>query len=949
MPTPLKREDEIDEAYNYNPSAARTLVDAEKQASDSPYANDPASATKSAGDVHDAESKTFSTWNTNFADSKGFNKQPNKSPLKVLKRGGPAGIIIGLLLGGSGMLSFFGGPGMLLVNIAEIMTNKFNHQLGSMSVRTTKILEAKIKNTTTGVCRPVKINCKFASFSNKEIANFEKAHIKVNVDTNASKTLMGRSKIASFEFNGKTINAKDFTKTVRGDPLFGSAVRDGYNPKFAGFADKVFNKVANKLRISKADPFSPDTKDDESRLKQIQDTTKSGSGGSNGNLVKEGDKIPGCEGSDCEYTKETADQHNKGIASAGAIEDAAAEVVDGAEKAGSRALSGITDVVKLGGAVDSACTTLGMMNAVGFAAKSIRAAQMARYAKVLFTTASMIKAGKANNPANISYLGDQITKVVKTGNSYSKSGTDSFGYRYPAYGDRGINTEASQFLAGGGLTGKFASVTATVNQIAGGGDPKRARATCKLNNNPFVQAGSFLAGIALWIIPGGQAIQVGKVVTQAAVGVALMAAQNILPAMLADIVAGVLVDDQTFGDKTLDIAASGGGYLMSSIAGGGGNMPLLPSQARAYQKLNQQVLADNATIDRATLSPFDATSPNTFLGSIYSASVPYISGLTSTSGIISSVIGISTSSFTHMLQPSASAAAEPEQYNECQDSDYVELGIATDPFCNIVRGIPTEYLGDDPNTINDRLVDDIDPVTGEPQSDDYNSFVADCIDRDTPLGYTGDDGTGDDGSKCIIKDQRTADFAVHYIDMRISETMENGLPKNSPSTQTGGSEVSSATPEICKTLAATDLGQIACKAYQYDNFGYKWGGGHGGTAAAFLAKFKSGGFTAGKDSILDCSGLVRMSIFEVTGKDVSGVSTSGYPSLSFFKEVPKEQAKAGDIMWKPGHVEIIVTNNTASKKFATFGAHTANTAFPKQIGPSSWSYADTQKVLRFVG
>jgi hypothetical protein len=116
-----------------------------------------------------------------------------------------------------------------------------------------------------------------------------------------------------------------------------------------------------------------------------------------------------------------------------------------------------------------------------------------------------------------------------------------------------------------------------------------------------------------------------------------------------------------------------------------------------------------------------------------------------------------------------------------------------------------------------------------------------------------------------------------------------------------------------------------------------------------MAKFTSGGFTPGKDAILDCSGLVRMSIFEATGKDIGGAGSDSYPNTKYFTEVPESEAKAGDIMWKPGHVEVIVSNNTSTKKFGTFGAHTSNTAFERQISPSSWSYADTVKVLRFTG
>ena len=156
----------------------------------------------------------------------------NNPKISSKKKKGPLVAILITLIGGGigvgGLLS----PSLLIVNLKEVLVNKFDTQLASMDLRTTKILSSKM-GTTKSVCGSViSVACKYSTLSEKQMANFEKAGIKVNYDKTG---ITGRPKPTSFEFEGKTIKASEFSSELASSTEFRSAIKKAYNPKFAGF------------------------------------------------------------------------------------------------------------------------------------------------------------------------------------------------------------------------------------------------------------------------------------------------------------------------------------------------------------------------------------------------------------------------------------------------------------------------------------------------------------------------------------------------------------------------------------------------------------------------------------------------------------------------------------------------------------------------------------------
>lgn len=724
---------------NSNNNNASNLQDAEENPnSDQPWVNN---FQKEREDLEAQRQKT---------------QRRSKAYFRLAKKKGPLTAIILTLVGGgigiSGLLS----PALLIVNLKEIMVNKFNNQLTSMDVRTTKILT---KKATTGICTStISISCKYSKMSTKQIANFEKAGITVELEG---------TKPTGFKFKGKTIPASEFSKTLGADIEFRSAVKVAYNPKFAGFSDSIWAKAAAKLGISRrAVDLGEKNATDEERLKNVQKDTKIAA--TEGDPPAVGSKKP--DGT--QYTKEDVDAFNKFKSDASAVGEsgvkAGTSIIDHIKGATATTgtiiegtVTGTVNAVGVVGLGTAACTVYNSVKAVGYAAKTVRALQLARYAMIFLNVADQIKAGDAKEE-DVSYLGKVLTTEVN-----GKSATDSYGYQYAAYGNGGtMSTSASQFLTGGGFTGELIGVTALIDSYV----PNKS--TCGVLTNPFVVLVSTVVGGALFLIPVVDGAVAWWDIAKAGGIALLMGASAFLPAMLKDIVAGVLVDKTTVGEAAGDAITSGASGMMGTVAATGGNAPLTPSQAVAYNDLSNNIAAQYSEEDALAYSPLDPTNSNTFMGKIVAQLVPYASKMSSLSGTLGSLMSLTTKSIASITS-TTTKATDTGIYTMCQDYDYKALGLATDPYCNVIYGIPTEALNTDPIAVSDALSNSgqIDKETGivVPNSN-YEKFIKNCINREVPLGSTGPEGQVPDGSECLFNDANK-NYYLYFIDQRV----ENGM------------------------------------------------------------------------------------------------------------------------------------------------------------------------------
>lgn len=787
---------ESDQTFRNTFGVDKGTQDAENFANDEKnHATGGTDQNKSLGDLEGDASPINSTFTgKNTKPGGGARASALKSIFtgSAMKKGGPAAVIIGLIVAifgiGGTMSSLF------LVNFAEVMTNKFDTALGSMDTESSRIFNQKLQGMTSGICAgKVSFGCKYSKFNKDEIAGMEKHGITFK-DAD-SKTISaddlnsGKVRPKFMSFNGEDFQASDFTKHYTGDANFRSAFQSAvkYNAKYATFTGKAWQKIKGALGVSKQDPFEDEKSNatDEDRLKTIQSDVNEGEDVNK--LPAVGDDDPRCNGqcteddvkglqnASNELSEVTDGAESSGVAAA---EDAATTEAKVAGSVAKGALAEAANYVKLSGTMDTACTIYNMSRDVGYAAKMVRYAKLARYALIFLTVADMIKAGDAKGD-DVNYLANTLTSTISVtdsqGNTSQQSATDSLAYRNAAFGDTGtLDTVATNYLTAAGFTGALIGVTNTINTVLGG-SPKT---TCKVLANPFVQLGSFIGGVAAAIFTGGVEIT-AKDIAQAGMSAVLVTASILLPTLLKNIISGNIIDKTTQGAAAGDAVVSGSGALMSTSAQYNGSAPMTPDQAVAYTDLQNQTLAMYNAEDEATYGPLDATHSGTFLGSIVTQLSRYATNFASVSNAVSSLGSIFTTSFGSILSTATHADNTTQQYETCQDDDYKTLGIATDLFCNPVRGIPPQYLDNAPSPADlfNQLVasGDVDADTGDPISSAYTKFISNCIERspDKPLG---DDTNGaDGGADCIITNQNTANWYIYYMNNNILYGMENGM------------------------------------------------------------------------------------------------------------------------------------------------------------------------------
>ena len=955
-------------------------------------------------------------WQNNYTGQSSGANQNRKTPMtfSALRRRGPLAIIFALLAGGSGFVGLFA-PGALLVNFKETMVGRFNDQLAAMEKRNLIIMKKKLAGTATdGICgQKLSLRCRYNSMGNRQVKRLEAAGVKINKKISP---IPGRTRIASLEFEGRTITAANFAQELDSSDAFRSAMIRGYSPKLAGFADKLFGKLAAKLGINKQANITGDT--EEERQKAITDAANGTAAAEESAKVSSTEED--CDGGDgCEdgkrkkYFDDTGSEISKAkydeiIANQSTLQDefrARRTLEETGKNVAKGTLKGALTSTALGlGAVDTACTGYILIRTVGAAAQYIGAIQLLRYAQVFMNTADMIKAGDAN-PEQVEEAG----KILTSTNSVGQSATDSYGYHYAAYGDYTgmprkdaitpqsadgnnnnvvlseaqkkeveLSDETTKYINGQLVTDNL--LTKVIEFTGKSGTTAQIDKACGFVKSGWGQTiviGTALVGAVVAFFSGGASLTWG-VGLQVVASVAISVAIALLTPKLVDMAAGTVIGKKELrnGNRTGNAVTSGMGAFSNMTAQARG-VPALSRNSVdlvAYQQETEKVKQQYARVDRLEHSPLDPSNPNTFMGTLVTRLMPYASKMSTLSGGVASMTQFSMASFASLL-PNASAADPTGQFEVCQDRDYKDMDVAVDPFCNLKRY--QKATAADPNVVLDYMeghnyvakdTEDGQPSDGE---NEYGQYVKNCMDRSVAIGgYT--EENNNKGEECIMgkaSTGRLADpnnnpsctaggqgdnteckrnmFRLMFMDASVEDGMENGYATGGGTT---ASQTSSAAPAECTSMATDDPGQIACKAYQFDPYGYKWGGGHSDVASAkaFMEDFKAGKYTPNKDHILDCSGLVRMAIFEATGVDNGGIATGGYPSYSKFKEInKKEDAKPGDILWTPIHTEIVVRNYPDKKKWDIVGAHNDNVAFGEQVGPTSTAYSKYDKVYRF--
>ena len=206
---------------------------------------------------------------------------------------------------------------------------------------------------------------------------------------------------------------------------------------------------------------------------------------------------------------------------------------------------------------------------------------------------------------------------------------------------------------------------------------------------------------------------------------------------------------------------SGGNMYMGKNHQGGGGAAASKETLVTYLKQREEYIADVGRYERENRSPFDASSPYTFMGNLLSRSIPILVGSSSVVGGLTNIVNVTGKAFSSLM-PGAHAMSAAVTAQEAADStaktcpELDSVGAVGDAFCNPYRvtDFRSEVMDADPADIvlkvreldEDNFVEDDDKESDVPEinttmgGDDKASklmeYIVYCGQRDSPLGMT---------------------------------------------------------------------------------------------------------------------------------------------------------------------------------------------------------------------
>ena len=754
----------IDEAYDKNGSyQPQDLSDAENISNTNTsagidqleaFTNDPANATKLRDEANEKESNTNSSWNNNYAKP----ASKTNSSKAFLKKAGPMGLIGGTLAGGGLMAAVFLTPAAVIVNLKEKAVNTYDQQATTYDPRANRLMVKKIMgSTTTSSCTVTTILCKFTRPSNNLLKSLSDAQIEVfnsKGESISKRSLLPNERPATLKLpDGRTINASQLQAELRSNPSLRSAFDRGMGWRRMSWNDSVATKVLKKFGITRDSPAKDATTSEEAKTK-ITEASK------------------GVTSSTEEIKTMMKDR-----------------VTVRLEKAG-RKVAKNADPVLLIGVVG--CLMSDIPGFVIEVSRDYQLLQLARYGFIFLTIADKIKAGDAS-PEEVSAAGAILTTafIAKGSSNRATSAMDSFGVHnllFKDTGTKGFNSDYRKMIPGVGDGSAIGQIAAATN------NPELKKA-CSLITSP--QAMVAASAIEATVSVGTAGVGAGLIAaTKAALKVAaviglidifITALTPLITTLIGmipfDKILGLFMGDLTSniqGEDAGNAIASGVSNQMAVVANVGGNAPLTKGQMVAYGQFTKQIQLAKQEQDRKTYSPFDASNPNTFLGSITSTIGPYLLNITGGS-MVSSLGAISRGAISNFGAAvyADSASATTAEYSMCPDPSIASTDVAAGPFCNIQYGVPVKYLDRDPEEVLNRLIKagQVDETTGEPVAgSDLEEWYLDCNSGDTDA-IAGCTISGDNESTY-------ADYALYAIDHRAQKNMDG-----EDSTSTGSSSV----------------------------------------------------------------------------------------------------------------------------------------------------------------
>ncbi len=387
-----------------------------------------------------------------------------------------------------------------------------------------------------------------------------------------------------------------------------------------------------------------------------------------------------------------------------------------------KGVSAIADALNVLGKVDMICTIKNMIGSASVGAKVSNAQALTQFAMPIFSLAGKLKAGKASaldaQAIEEALAGtdkrktiegyDENGNITKIANpNYGKSALDSSLYIMSTTGKvPSTSADNVQYSVGMGQN-KLLTVSSVLSSYANEFTSlgQNGDTTCKLAQNWLVRGVGLSIGLGKAIAEAlavggapGAVIQIGLVGAKA-IGyyLAFQAVSYIINAALSGDIASKDMDKDPVGTGTACWTAMA--VIQGETARLRGMIPGNIQQVQAYNELQNQTLLDYIAIEAQDTNPLDIKNQHSFIGVLATSIGKNFGTSFSLGSTLSGISSVVTSGFASILSPQKTFAKSFNlaRYQQCDDIEYKNLGLATDVQCNLSYVMPTEDLKIDPD------------------------------------------------------------------------------------------------------------------------------------------------------------------------------------------------------------------------------------------------------------
>lgn len=606
-------------------------------------------------------------------------------------------VILSLLVGGGVFLSSTHTllPAALESLITEATDTQYASNTSRIIVLTSYMLQADSVTTSSwnGLIRYTKMSSSFKSRLAKN---------NITIDGSGKNTILNFKQVDANGVEHITpIKASEFDQVYKDNPDFRNAYTKAKHGRVAGFFDSAAERIMTHLGLSrnvfKDSKTTNDTEADKANFDEIMrnQADNSNSSADTGGVTEEnkivyetnedGEQVPVYRtdenGNRVPVTTDEWERSN-------AAQSSAKDSIDAETKANNYVSSIASSFQKYTKAANTICLIRKIGNMVAAVASATELYNRIKVAAPFGESISKMKAGYGSS-SNINETMPALTipteSTVEDYSNISSNGTSS------SIGTA-ITTKAAvenpilRGVLSGGSSG-FSAADGTnysLERIGSALTSALRMGPTELEICNGIRVANALVSIAVTIGTFGVST-IGSLIFNFAVSLSTALMANALLGFLIPTLAKTLFTN-TWEDvkgEALGPLLVGGIFGANTRLGrsGSGQSPSGEAAILAYNKVNNEVLALDAEVDRLNRSPFDITSKNTFLGSIaYSLLPTTLSGSTSAVHTILRTTSKSIASLTGNVYAEGEGSSYTTTFGNCPALE--ALGIKGDVLCN---------------------------------------------------------------------------------------------------------------------------------------------------------------------------------------------------------------------------------------------------------------------------